>query len=269
VNRLAYGATLALILTAVIVPSASADVGGGTPITGVPTEGTAAPAAPASEASEAATPAAAAPTVSTTRAVPLTRTQTRSVQRKVNVRPDGKIGAKTRTAIRRYQARRDLTTTGRPNLETLRTMRLAFAATIERRMTTNAHASGPVATSAALSTALSAVQSAIGSPYRNGGTTTSGFDCSGLMVWAFEKAGVKLPRTSFEQYRLGTTVAKDEIQVGDLVFFSSAGSGASHVGIATSATTVISATSSGVMEHQIDDSYWGRYYVGAKRLATA
>lgn len=272
-NRLAYGATLALIVTAVLTPSASADVGGGTPTTGVASEAPAAPADPAVAAPAAGTPApdAVAPQVSTTRSVSLTRSQTRSVQRKVNVRPDGKIGAKTRSAIRRYQARRDLTRTGRPNLETLRTMRLAFAATIERRLSkaTNAHASVPNATPAALANALSAAQSAIGTPYRNAGTTTAGFDCSGFTVWAFEKAGIELPRTSFEQYRLGTEVAQEEIQVGDLVFFSSAGPGASHVGIATSATTVISATSSGVKEHQIDDSYWGSRYVGAKRLTAA
>lgn len=257
-NRLAYGATLALILTAVIAPSATAaDVGGGTPITGA-------------EAASTTTAAAPAPTtVSATRAVTLTTTQTRSVQRKVNVRPDGKIGAKTRTAIRRYQSRRALTPTGRPNLETLRKMRLAFASTIERRLSSTSHAAAPAATSAALGTAISAVQSAIGTPYRYGGTTTSGFDCSGLMVWAFKQAGIDLPRVSFDQYKLGSDVAKADIQVGDLVFFSSAGAGASHVGIATGPTTVISATNSGVMEHRIDSGYWASYYVGARRLATA
>lgn len=257
-NRLAYGATLALILTAVLAPSATAaDVGGGTPITGVGTEAASTTEAPATVK------------VSATRAVSLTKTQTRSVQRKVKVRPDGKIGAKTRTAIRKYQARRDLTPTGRPNLETLRKMRLAFASTIERRLSSTSHAAAPATTSAALGTAISAVQSAIGTPYRYGGTTTSGFDCSGLLVWAFKQAGVDLPRTSFDQYELGSDVAKADIQAGDLVFFSSAGAGASHVGIATGPTTVISATNSGVMEHRIDSGYWASYYVGAKRLATA
>lgn len=258
-NRLAYGATLALVLTAVLAPSATAaDVGGGTPITGV-----------ASEAASATTTPAAEVKVSATRAVSLTKTQTRSVQRKVNVRPDGKIGAKTRVAIRKYQSRRALTPTGRPNLETLRKMRLAFATTIERRLSTTTHAAVPAATPAALGTAISAVQSAIGTPYRYGGTTTAGFDCSGLMVWAFKQAGVDLPRTSFDQFEIGADVAKADIQAGDLVFFSSAGAGASHVGIATGPTTVISATNSGVMEHRIDSGYWASYYVGARRLATA
>ncbi len=251
-TRTAYGAALALLITVVLAPSASADVTtGGTPITGVPT---------------AAAPVA-APTVSATRTVTLTRSQTRSVQRRVKVRPDGRIGAKTRTALRRYQAQRKLSRTGRPNLQTLRAMRLGFADTIERRMTSTAHAAQPSATPAALVGAIAAAQTAIGTPYRYGGTTTSGFDCSGLTVWAFRQAGVTLPRTSFQQYRLGTAISQEQIQPGDLVFFSSAGPGASHVGVATGPTTVISATNSGVMEHRIDDSYWGGHYVGARRIA--
>lgn len=257
-NRLAYGATLALVLTAVLAPSATAaDAGGGTPITGVASEAASTTTAPAEV------------NVSATRAVSLTKTQTRSVQRKVNVRADGKIGAKTRVAIRKYQSRRALTPTGRPNLETLRKMRLAFATTIERRMSTTTHAAAPAATTAALSTAIATAESAIGTPYRYGGTTTAGFDCSGLMVWAFKQAGVDLPRVSFDQFEVGADVAKADIQAGDLVFFSSAGAGASHVGVATGPTTVISATNSGVMEHRIDSGYWASYYVGAKRLATA
>ena len=52
------------------------------------------------------------------------------------------------------------------------------------------------------------------------------------------------------------------------MFFSTAGPGASHVGIAVSGSTVVSATSSGgVMEHSINDAYWGGHYVGARRLS--
>jgi cell wall-associated NlpC family hydrolase len=55
------------------------------------------------------------------------------------------------------------------------------------------------------------------------------------------------------------------VQAGDLVFFNANGPGASHVGIATSNSTAISATTHGVMEHSISDSYWGSHYVGARR----
>jgi cell wall-associated NlpC family hydrolase len=114
--------------------------------------------------------------------------------------------------------------------------------------------------------AVAAARSQIGAPYRSAGTGPGGFDCSGLTRWAFEQAGLSLPRTSYAQYGVGTSISKREIQAGDLVFFDTAGDGASHVGIATGSGTVISATSHGVMEHSISDDYWGSHYIGARHL---
>jgi len=107
----------------------------------------------------------------------------------------------------------------------------------------------------------------LGVPYRWGGDSPGGFDCSGLVLYAFKQAGVTLPRTSYSQWGVGVPVSRANIQAGDLVFFSTAGSGASHVGIATGPNTVISATSHGVMEHSISDAYWGGAWVGARRLS--
>jgi peptidoglycan DL-endopeptidase CwlO len=61
-------------------------------------------------------------------------------------------------------------------------------------------------------------------------------------------------------------VNRSAIQAGDLVFFNTDGGGASHVGIATSNSTVISATTHGVMEHSISGTYWGSHYIGARRV---
>ena len=119
---------------------------------------------------------------------------------------------------------------------------------------------------AALLPAVSAARSRIGAPYPMGAAGPGAFDCSGLMVDAFRRAGVPLPRSSFAQAALGRPVARDEVRSGDLVFFSTNGPGASHVGVATGRGTVISATSSGVMEHPADDAYWGGSYVTARRL---
>jgi cell wall-associated NlpC family hydrolase len=109
--------------------------------------------------------------------------------------------------------------------------------------------------------------SKIGTPYATAGTGPSGFDCSGLTSWAMRQAGISIPRTSFAQFGVGSAVSKDGIQAGDLVFFSTAGAGASDVGIATGPTTAVSATTHGVMNHAIFDSYWGSHYVGARRVA--
>jgi cell wall-associated NlpC family hydrolase len=108
----------------------------------------------------------------------------------------------------------------------------------------------------------------IGAAYAYGGNGPSSFDCSGLTVYAMRAAGVSLPRTSYTQFDVGSPVLRSSIQAGDLVFFDTDGSGASHVGIATSNSTVISATaSSGVIEHSISGPYWGSRYVGARRVA--
>ena len=114
--------------------------------------------------------------------------------------------------------------------------------------------------------AVKAARGRIGSGYAMGATGPDAFDCSGLTTYAMRAAGVSLPRDSFGQYGAGRAVERSQIRSGDLVFFSTNGPGASHVGIATSRTTVVSATSSGVMEHAIGDAYWGAAYVGARRV---
>jgi cell wall-associated NlpC family hydrolase len=114
--------------------------------------------------------------------------------------------------------------------------------------------------------ALAAARREIGVPYVLGGTGSGGFDCSGLTQWAFAQAGITLPRTSYSQYTVGVAVSSTAIQAGDLVFWDTDGSGASHVGIATGAGTAISATTHGVMEHSIGGPYWGAHYVGARRV---
>jgi peptidoglycan DL-endopeptidase CwlO len=117
-----------------------------------------------------------------------------------------------------------------------------------------------------LAAAVKAAKGRIGSAYAMGATGPGAFDCSGLTTYAFQRADISLPRTSQAQFGVGKAVERDEIRAGDLVFFSTAGPGASHVGVATGRDTVVSATSSGgVIEHSSTDAYWGGSYVGARR----
>lgn len=71
----------------------------------------------------------------------------------------------------------------------------------------------------------------LGVPYVWGGASPSGFDCSGLVQYVFARNGVSIPRTSWAQYAAANKIAKWQLQPGDLVFFSTDGPGASHVGL--------------------------------------
>jgi cell wall-associated NlpC family hydrolase len=121
------------------------------------------------------------------------------------------------------------------------------------------------ATEAAVKAALSKVCAS----YAMGAAGPDAFDCSGLVMWALARADIAAPHSSYAQFAMGSGVARSDIRRGDLVFFDSFGPGASHVGIATSSTRAVSATSHGVMTHPIFDAYWGGHYVGARRLADA
>lgn len=108
-----------------------------------------------------------------------------------------------------------------------------------------------------------------GTPYRFGGTTTSGFDCSGYIRYVYNNAAIKLPRTSAEQFKVGKAVSKDKLQPGDLVFFANTyKKGISHTGIYIGNDKFISAKSKGVSTANLKTNpYWAPKYAGARRVA--
>lgn len=105
-----------------------------------------------------------------------------------------------------------------------------------------------------------------GTPYLWGGNTRSGVDCSGFVQSVYAHIGIKLPRTSYEQFRQGVGISRHNLAPGDLVFFSTNGPGASHVGIYLGNDQFISATRRQVEIQYLSDSYWQKAYRGCRRI---
>jgi cell wall-associated NlpC family hydrolase len=109
----------------------------------------------------------------------------------------------------------------------------------------------------------------LGVPYRNGGTTTNGLDCSGLVVTVYENFGVALPRTSHDQSSFGAKVERSRLEPGDLVFFRTSGTTRiSHVGIYSGDGQFIHAStrSKRVKYDRLDNKYFKKRYATARRV---
>ncbi len=107
-----------------------------------------------------------------------------------------------------------------------------------------------------------------GSPYRWGGNTRGGVDCSGYTVALMKNVyGVTIPRTSSLQYKSGVAVSKGNLRRGDLVFFNTNGRGVSHVGVYLGAGKFTHVSNSdGVTIDDLDSPYYKKRYVGARRV---
>ncbi len=109
--------------------------------------------------------------------------------------------------------------------------------------------------------------SLVGCPYVYGGTTTSGFDCSGFTQYCARQKGITIQRTATAQLQNGTKVSRDELQPGDLVFFGY-GSTASHVGIYIGDGKFVHAqnSSTGVVITSLSQTYYDSRYLTARRI---
>lgn len=112
-------------------------------------------------------------------------------------------------------------------------------------------------------------QKYLGVRYVSGGTSPWGFDCSGLTQYVFAQMGVKIHRTVAAQLQNGVVIAKEDLQCGDLVFFQNTtgyGHFASHVGIYIGNNQMIHAGDGGVGIADLDDAYFVRHYMCARRI---
>lgn len=111
-------------------------------------------------------------------------------------------------------------------------------------------------------------QSMQGQPYRWGGEDPDGFDCSGLVHYAYQQAGARVPRTARQQYEAVRPLYVEQLVPGDLVFFTMPGKFLSHVGIYIGERRFVHALNpqNPVMVSNIDDDYWQRRLVRAGSL---
>ena len=110
----------------------------------------------------------------------------------------------------------------------------------------------------------------VGTPYRYGGVSpSSGFDCSGLVQYSYQRAGLALPRQTDDQLRRGRHVSTSQLLRGDLLFFDQDGKRASHVGVYLGGGKFVHAPSTGkrVRVDSLDSAYWRRYLSDTRRYA--
>lgn len=113
----------------------------------------------------------------------------------------------------------------------------------------------------------------LGTPYKFGGNTSSGFDCSGFTVKVFKENDLNLPRRSSDQAEAGKKIDIKEVKPGDLLFFATAGgSRVSHVGIVHDIGNdgevkfIHASTSKGVIISSLNEKYWNKAYLHAQRI---
>lgn len=108
----------------------------------------------------------------------------------------------------------------------------------------------------------------VGKPYRYGGSTPQGFDCSGLVHFSFKRAGLNVPRSTATQRKQSRKVPAAHLTRGDLLFFSQEGKYSSHVGIYLGRNRFVHAPSSGkrVRVDSLTDPYWQKHLVDTRRF---
>ena len=115
---------------------------------------------------------------------------------------------------------------------------------------------------------VNTARSMMGTRYKNGGSNTEGFDCSGFVSWTFAKYGTKMPRTAIEQASAGKKIQREELKPGDVVVFQISKRRGYHSGIYTGEGNFIHSPRKGesIREDSISSKYWDKKFIAARRV---
>jgi cell wall-associated NlpC family hydrolase len=178
----------------------------------------------------------------------------------MDIDPTGYFGKITEEAVKKFQAKTGLVQDGIAGKQTLGKIE-----SLLKRETTAYRSSGR-----SPQDIIDYAKKFLGIKYRWGGTTTKGFDCSGFVKYVYKKFGIDLSRTSSSQAKNGTYVKKENLKVGDLVFFDTNGgkNGINHVGIYTGSGKFIHSSSSHskVVISSLSSGFYAKAYMTARRV---
>jgi cell wall-associated NlpC family hydrolase len=130
------------------------------------------------------------------------------------------------------------------------------------------HAPSPEPALPLASRAVDHALAMVGKPYRYGGNTPKGFDCSGLVQYSYGRVGVQLPRGTRNLLQVSQPISRNKLRRGDLVFFTQEGRKSSHVALYLGGGRFVHSPSSGknVYVAGFNEPYWQRHFTEARRL---
>ncbi|PGP12006.1 peptidase [Bacillus cereus] len=183
-----------------------------------------------------------------------------------NANSTGYFGSITKSSVIQFQSDKGLSADGIVGPNT----KVAIANALNGTSVNNPSTQVQNPSSSKAEAIISTAKKYLGVPYVWGGTSPSGFDCSGFVYYVFRQHGINnLPRVSYDMFNVGTSVNKSDLRAGDLVYFKNTyREGISHVGIYIGDGQFIQASSGDekVKISNLSGSYYIQHYAGAKRV---